>query len=74
VEILNDAILTAYYAFDVGASYIDSSVNAVHGIANLLISVPGRINNAYSFQYELCYSQSVAFTAYSYGESFSIAL
>jgi hypothetical protein len=73
-EILNDATLTAYYTFDVGQSYLDSSINVIHGIANLLINVPGRVNDAYSFQYQYSYFQSIAFTAYSPNEPFSVAL
>jgi hypothetical protein len=73
-EILNDATLTAYYAFDVDASYMDSSVNVLHGTANSLISVSGRVNYAYSFQYATSYFQSVAFTAYAPSETFSVAL
>ena len=73
-QILNDATLTAYYSFDVSASYLDSSNNAIHGTSNLLLNVPGRINQAYSFQYEYSYFQSSAFTAYSSNEPFSVAL
>jgi hypothetical protein len=73
-EILNDATLTAYYAFDVDTSYLDSSINALQGTANLLINLPGRVNDAYSFQYEYSYFQSMAFTAYSQSEPFSVAL
>ena len=73
-QILNDATLTAYYPFDVGASYLDSSMNIFHGIANSLITVSGRVNQAYSFQNSLSYFQSVGFTAYSQGEPFSVSL
>jgi hypothetical protein len=73
-EILNDATLTAYYAFDTSGSYLDSSINVIHGTANLLITVSGRVNQAYSFQYTLSYFQSVAFTAYSPDDPFSISL
>ncbi|CAF0952998.1 unnamed protein product [Adineta ricciae] len=73
-EILNDATLTAYYAFDIGASYLDSSLNYFHGISNLLITLPGRVNYAYSFQYEYSYFQSQGFTAYQTDEPFSVSL
>ncbi|UJR14353.1 hypothetical protein I4U23_001349 [Adineta vaga] len=73
-QILNDATLTAYYAFDIGASYLDSSMNVFHGTSNLLITLSGRVNHAYSFQYEYSYFQSQAFTAYDSNEPFSVAL
>lgn len=73
-QILNDAVLTAYYPFDVGASYLDASVNFIHGTSNSLLTVSGRVNQAYSFQYPLSYFQSVAFTAYGPEEPFSVSL
>jgi len=74
-QILNDATLTAYYPFDYGDSHLDWSNNALHGTVNQLETLSGRVNYAYSFQYDYSYFQSTyAFTAYSSKEPFSIAL
>ena len=73
-QIFNDAFLIAYYPFDTSTSYLDVSNNVVHGTAVSLITLTGRVNQAYSFQYSYSYFQSLAFSSYSSSESFSIAL
>ncbi|CAF3048230.1 unnamed protein product [Rotaria sp. Silwood2] len=73
-QILNDAILTAYYSFDANDLNLDLSNNYFNGISNSISTVSGRINEAYFFQGTSSYFQSTAFTAYSSGESFSISL
>lgn len=73
-EIYNDASLTVYYPFDTATTYLDMSNNAIHGSAQSLITLPGRVDEAYSFQYSYSYFQSLPFTAYSFKESFSISL
>lgn len=73
-QIFNDATLTAYYPFDYDNSHLDLSNNAIHGKINQLVTLTGRVNYAYSFQYEYSYFQSIAFTAYRSGQAFSLAL
>lgn len=73
-EIFNDASLTVYYPFDTATTYLDMSNNAIHGSAKSLITLPGRVNEAYSFQYSYSYFQSIPFTAYSSTAPFSISL
>ncbi|CAF3585276.1 unnamed protein product [Rotaria sp. Silwood1] len=73
-QILNDAILTAYYSFDADVLNLDLSNNYINGISNSVSSVSGRTNEGYLFQGTLSYFQSMAFTAYRSGESFNISL
>lgn len=73
-EILNDAILTAYYSFDNGIFNLDLSNNYINGYSNGLSTVSGRVSEAYLFQGTTAYFRSTAFTAYSTSESFSVAL
>lgn len=73
-EIFNDAFLTAYYPFDSSTTYLDISNNAIHGLAASLITLTGRVNEAYSFQYSYSYFQSLGFSAYSADNPFSISL
>ena len=73
-QILNDATLTAYYPFDTSGSYLDRSMNALHGVANSLTTVSGRVNQAYAFQDSSSYFQSMSFTAYEPDEPFSVSL
>lgn len=73
-QILNDAILTAYYSFDRDIFNLDLSNNYINGYSNGLSTVSGRVGEAYLFQGTSSYFQSTAFTAYSTGESFSVAL
>ena len=73
-QILNDAILTAYYSFDRGIYNLDLSNNYINGNSNGLSTVSGLVGEAYLFQGSSSYFQSTAFTAYSAGESFSVAL
>ena len=74
-QILNDATLTAYYPFDASTSYLDVGYNSIHGVSNLLTNTAGRVKEAYAFQYDYSFFQSLAFTAYATsGEPFSISL
>ena len=73
-QILNDATLTAYYPFDTTGSYLDYSMNILHGVTNSLITLTGRVNQGYSFQNTLSYFQSSGFTAYSAAEPFTVSL
>lgn len=73
-QILNDAILTAYYSFDKGILNLDLSNNYLHGNSNGLSTVSGRVYEAYLFQGTTAYFQSESFIAYSRGETFSVAL
>ncbi|CAF1223117.1 unnamed protein product [Rotaria sp. Silwood1] len=73
-QILNDAILTAYYSFDADVLNLDLSNNYINGISNSVSSVSGRTNEGYLFQGTSSYFQSMAFTAYRSGASFSISL
>ena len=73
-QILNDATLTAYYSFDREIFNLDLSNNYINGYSSGLSTVSGRVHEAYSFQGTSAYFQSAAFTAYSSGETFSVAL
>ncbi|CAF1131051.1 unnamed protein product [Rotaria magnacalcarata] len=73
-EILNDAILTAYYSFDIGVLNLDLSNNFINGMSNSLSTISGIVNEAYLFNQTLSYFQSFAFTAYSTTEAFSVSL
>lgn len=72
-QILNDATLTAYYPFDSSTTYLDVGYNSIHGVWNLITNVPGRIKQAYAFQYEYSFFQSLAFTAFDSSEPFSVS-
>ncbi|CAF3320152.1 unnamed protein product [Rotaria socialis] len=73
-EILNDAILTAYYSFDIGVLNLDLSNNFINGMSNSISTISGIVKEAYLFNQTLSYFQSFAFTAYSTAEAFSVSL
>ena len=61
-QILNDATLFAYYPFDSTDTFLDRSVNLLHGIATGTSTVTaGRLQQAISFDTNTSYFQAQAF-------------